>query len=99
MEPEHELVSTTNTFFTSPLPEDMNTASLYAELNLANNNRPRMFNEHLKSIDYEDERARYNSTIYNTPKDQYKNQNKHNKLMKAYQNQSHSMKSFQPVKK
>jgi hypothetical protein len=99
MEPEQELKSITNTFFTSPPPEDMNTASLYAELNLANNNRPKMFNEHFKYIDYEDEKARYHSTIYNTPKDQYKNQNMHNKLMRADQNQSHSMKTFQPVRK
>lgn len=99
MEPEQEMRSTTNTFFVTPPKEDVNSASLYAELNIANNNRPRLFLDNYKSIDYEDDRARYHSTIYKAPKDQYKNQMLHNKLMKAYEHQSHTLKTPQPSRK
>ena len=62
-------------------------------MNYINSNHPRVLQENYKGKDYSEERKRYGKTIRNISKAQIIQQKKINKMRKAFEQQSHLLKS------
>lgn len=90
----------TNTYWYQPPPiEGPNSATLSAEMNLLNSQQQRLLLEKYNTIDYCDERDRYQKAVDSMPNDQYFKHTEKNKQLKAYEHQSHAFKTPQPKRR